>query len=158
MVAVFTYDFDTGVDGESVNAKRVAKIMGIEHERVELGHAAVPDYFEKVLFHQESPFTSMRVLAVHKLYELCRERGFKVILEGQGGDQLGAGFEYYWMAAVMDTLCESGPQAAANLLNAFYERFNVKKEARESRQPNAGAIIAQGTATQDGRMFVRPDC
>lgn len=157
-LCAFTYDFDTGGGGESVNAGRVAKILEIDHERVELGHADVPNYFEKVLFHQESPFTSMRVLAVHKLYELCQERGFKVILEGQGGDQLGAGFEYYWMAVVMDALCERGPQAAANLVNAFFERFNVKKEVREQRLLQAlGAIIAQGTATQDGCMFVRPE-
>ena len=31
---------------------------------------------------------------MHKMYEKIKENKIKVILEGQGGDELGAGYEY----------------------------------------------------------------
>lgn len=157
-LSAFTYDFDTGDAGESIYASEVADSLRIEHNHATLGHAEVPEYFDKVLYHQESPVSSMRVLAVHKLYELCRAKGRTVLLEGHGGDQIGAGFEYYWMAAVMDAEREKGPEEACRLANAFMDQYGVPAEQREERKIHArGAIIAQGTATQDGRVFVRPD-
>ena len=157
-LTAFTYDFDTGGSGESEEAGIVAKVLGIDHETLIFRHSDVATNFERVLFHQETPFTSMRVLAAHKLYELCKSRGFTVIIEGQGGDQLGAGFEYYWMAVVMDVLREKGSGPALELTGAFLDHFKVPRDKREERQIQAlGAIVAQGTATQDGRPFVRPE-
>lgn len=154
----FTYDFDTGDAGECSYAKEVADVLGVKHDHATLGHAEVPDYFDKVLYHQEAPVSSMRVLADHKLYELCRSRGRTVILEGHGGDQLGAGFEYYWMAAVMDAVRDRGADEAQRLANAFMDQYGIPKGARDEYQQHArNAITAQGTATQDGRTFVRPD-
>ena len=157
-ISAFTYDFDTGNAGESVYASEVADSLGIKLHHATLGHADVPAYFDKILHHQESPVSSMRVLAVHKLYELCRAKGQTVILEGHGGDQIGAGFEYYWMAAVMDAEREKGPEEARRLTTAFLDQYGIPSDQRKEREKHARmAIKEQGTATQDGRTFVRPD-
>ena len=152
-----TYDFATGDAGELEFAAEVAEWLGVDHGYVRLDHTDVPDYFGKVLYHQESPVTSLRVLAVHKLYELCRQKGLTVILEGMGGDQIGAGFEYYWLAAVMDTAISEGPEKSTALAEAFLRYYGVPFEQKYDRLLNSiGAIVAQGTATQDGRTFVKP--
>ena len=41
---------------------------------------------------------------MHKMYEKIKEQGIKVILEGQGGDELGAGYEYYYAPFFLDLL------------------------------------------------------
>lgn len=156
-LCALTYDFDTGDAGERAFAQEVTSCLGIEHDFACLSHAEVPEYFNKVLFHQESPITSLRVLAAHKLYELCRNKGLTVILEGMGGDQIGAGFEYYWMAAVMDVATNEGPEKASQLVNSFMAYYGVPEAQKYDRLIHAmTAIVAQGTATQDGRTFVKP--
>lgn len=157
-IVAFTYDFNTGDAGESQYAGEVARALGIDHDHAILDYADIPEYFDKVLYYQEAPVSSMRVLAVHKLYELCRARGRTVILEGHGGDQIGGGFEYYWMAAVMDAMREAGSKEGCRLAGEFLDQYGVSEDLRADRQMHAlGAIIAQGTATQDGQMFVRPE-
>ncbi len=51
--------------------------------------------FEKMLFHQEQPISSASVYAQYKVFELARLNGTTVLLDGQGADELLAGYEKY---------------------------------------------------------------
>lgn len=54
----------------------------------------------RLIWHQEEPFGSTSIYAQWCVMELVAERGVKVLLDGQGGDELLAGyhpcFDYYW--------------------------------------------------------------
>lgn len=52
--------------------------------------------FEKIVRHQEEPFSSASIYAQFRVFGLAREHGVKVLLDGQGADELLAGYHKYY--------------------------------------------------------------
>ena len=52
--------------------------------------------FEKLVYHQEEPFQSSSIYAQYKVYELAKQKGVTVILDGQGADETMAGYTKYY--------------------------------------------------------------
>lgn len=63
--------------------------------KVLLDYKEVPDLIEKVSFYQDEPFGGFPTLAYSLLFESAKEKGVKVILDGQGMDEAWAGYDYY---------------------------------------------------------------
>lgn len=53
------------------------------------------DEFEKLCYHQEEPFPSSSIFAQYKVYELAASNAVKVVLDGQGADEMLAGYHKY---------------------------------------------------------------
>ena len=53
------------------------------------------DEFEKLCDHQEEPFPSSSIYAQYKVYELATAHQVKVVLDGQGADEVLAGYHKY---------------------------------------------------------------
>ncbi len=51
--------------------------------------------FEKLCYHQEEPFLSSGIYAQYKVYELAAKHGVKVLLDGQGADEVLGGYTRY---------------------------------------------------------------
>ena len=51
--------------------------------------------FERLCYHQEEPFQSAGIYAQYKVYELARSQQVKVLLDGQGADEILAGYPRY---------------------------------------------------------------
>ena len=51
--------------------------------------------FEKLCYHQEEPFQSSGIFAQYKVFELAKKHDVKVLLDGQGADELLAGYPRY---------------------------------------------------------------
>jgi asparagine synthase (glutamine-hydrolysing) len=51
--------------------------------------------FETVCYHQEEPFGSASIYAQFKVFELARQHGVKVLLDGQGADETMAGYNHH---------------------------------------------------------------
>ena len=51
--------------------------------------------FEKLCYHQEMPFSSSSVYAQYKVFELASQNNVKVLLDGQGADEVLAGYPKY---------------------------------------------------------------
>lgn len=154
----FTYKF--GKDyGESETASITAKILGLNHCISTLDSNEIPFYLKKVLFFQESPVTSIRVLAHHKMYEDVKKNDFKVILEGSGGDEIAAGYEYYYSPYILDFLKKNSIQSAFEELNLYMQKFKVSKELRFQRFLDTIKTTFQpGVSTQDGVSFTNHNC
>ncbi len=52
--------------------------------------------FEKVCYHQETPFQSSGTIAQFKVFQLAKEHGVTVLLDGQGADETLAGYHKYY--------------------------------------------------------------
>lgn len=93
---------------ERVNEYKWAKsvndfIKGNEHY-VKLGENIPPEELENLIEIQGEPFGSTSVYAQYKVYELAKENGIKVVLEGQGADELFAGYDGYpelWLKSML---------------------------------------------------------
>jgi asparagine synthase (glutamine-hydrolysing) len=66
---------------------------------------------EKLCFHQEIPFSSSSIYAQYKVFELAAQHNVKVLLDGQGADEVFAGYSKYihWY---LQELIRANPLAA----------------------------------------------
>jgi asparagine synthase (glutamine-hydrolysing) len=55
----------------------------------------VPDLTKRISYLQAEPFGGIPTLAYAKLFQKARQRGFLVLLDGQGSDEAWAGYDYY---------------------------------------------------------------
>ncbi len=71
------------------------------------GSAAWPEALPRLLWHQEEPFGSTSIYAQWAVMEKAAERGVKVLLDGQGADELLAGypgyFSSYWASLMQQS-------------------------------------------------------
>lgn len=51
--------------------------------------------FEKLMYHQEEPITSSSVYAQYRVYQMAKAHDIKVLLDGQGADEIFAGYHKY---------------------------------------------------------------
>ena len=63
--------------------------------KVLLDYTKIPELIKKVSYYQDEPFGGFPTLAYSLLFQSARQKGIKVILDGQGMDEAWAGYDYY---------------------------------------------------------------
>lgn len=67
-----------------------------------IAYSVIPDEetllndVERVLYHQEAPFSSASVIAQWEVYKLAANAGIKVLIDGQGSDEYLAGYQHFY--------------------------------------------------------------
>ena len=80
---------------ESNYIDTVATRFGTESFRISPSPQDLIKDFEQLCFHQEEPFSSSGIYAQYKIFELAKQHGVKVLLDGQGADEILAGYPRY---------------------------------------------------------------
>lgn len=91
----FTASFPGFEKDETIYAKQVADQFQLQHQLVSPTAETLLNDIEKLIQHQEEPFQSSSIYAQYKVYELAKQQGIKVILDGQGADETLAGYHKY---------------------------------------------------------------
>lgn len=60
-----------------------------------LSQQEVPELIENVAYYQDEPYGGFPTIAYSKVFEEARQKGFIVLLDGQGMDETWAGYDYY---------------------------------------------------------------
>ena len=60
----------------------------------------VIENFDYLIESIESPLTSTRLFGVLKNYQSAKEKNYKVIIEGHGGDEQFAGYQYNYILPI----------------------------------------------------------
>jgi asparagine synthase (glutamine-hydrolysing) len=81
---------------ESEYIRKAAWACGAENIEVQISEEEIINDFEKICYHQDEPFQSSSVWAQFSVYEAARRYGVKVLLDGQGADELLAGYYKYY--------------------------------------------------------------
>lgn len=89
------FDFDRGVN-ELPKARRLAAQFGTEHHEIHVEGGRLPDTIEQLVRQHDEPFADAANIP---LFLMCRElRGeAKVILQGDGADEIFGGYRRYAM-------------------------------------------------------------
>jgi asparagine synthase (glutamine-hydrolysing) len=66
--------------------------------------------FDKICHHQEEPFGSASILVQYQVYELAKKKGVTVLLDGQGADEILAGYHPYFTTFFNEIRKRSGSQ------------------------------------------------
>lgn len=85
---------------EAAAIQLITRTTGIPNHPVAPNVNDLLSNFDRICFHQEEPFQSASVVAQYKVFEMARQQGVTVLLDGQGADEVLAGyfkhFPWYW--------------------------------------------------------------
>ena len=80
---------------ESKYIQTVSENLNITNYQTQPSALDLLNDFEKLCYHQEEPFQSSGIFAQYKVFELAKKHDVKVLLDGQGADELLAGYPHY---------------------------------------------------------------
>jgi asparagine synthase (glutamine-hydrolysing) len=94
-LATYSAGFDFAKDGgELPKAKRIAALYGTDHHEIHIIGGSVSDLIEKMVHHHDMPFSDAANIPLYLM--ACRISGdSKVVLQGDGGDELFGGYRRY---------------------------------------------------------------
>jgi asparagine synthase (glutamine-hydrolysing) len=129
-LAAFTAGFPGFEKDETSFAKQVASAFHLSQHIVELTAAGLINDWEKLIFHQEEPIGSASVYAQYKVFELAKEHGVTVLLDGQGADETLAGYhkyyKWYWQELFQKRKLVSSREIRAARELGITEKFGMK--------------------------------
>ena len=80
---------------ESGFQKAVADSLGTYHHMITCTHKDIGQVFPDVIWHTETPILRTSPAPMFLLSRLVRDRGFKVVLTGEGADEVFAGYNIF---------------------------------------------------------------
>ena len=102
---------------ESAFIRLMAGVARTVPHELQAGPEAFVADIETLVRHQGEPFGSTSIYAQYKVAEAARAAGVKVLLDGQGSDELFAGYRFYLGARIAGLLAAGEPIRAAQLLS-----------------------------------------
>lgn len=151
-IKTFTIAFDRPEWDESADARHVANHFGTDHHELELSESelrgSMPSMLTELARHFDEPFADDSALPTYHVAKLARKH-VTVILSGDGGDELFAGYSSYQGARFAQTYRQWIPtwlgrhvlprtaEMAAGVLpdRLRYQALRVGKVLRESSLP-----------------------
>lgn len=92
----FTASFAGFAKDETTQATLVAKSFNLQHHFTTVNEDEVVTLMDTVAAQQDEPFSSASALAQYKVFELAKQQGVTVLLDGQGADEVLAGYHKYY--------------------------------------------------------------
>src|SRR5262249_56730035 len=80
---------------ERAPARRVARHIDSQHEEILIAPQEVTDDLESTIACFDDLFADWGTISTRLLYRKCRERGIKVVLVGEGADELFGGYDVF---------------------------------------------------------------
>jgi asparagine synthase (glutamine-hydrolysing) len=153
---LFSFAYAGSEYDEVPHVQRLADSLGWDAQIVHLTPEDVVRLADASVFHQDQPHSGLPSLALQRLVESYKDSDIKVILEGQGGDEIMAGYEYYMGAFLLDIERQNGQAAADSELEQF-TRFRSFKDGKELAVFVEGAKNAYTTpgGSADASFFSR---
>lgn len=88
-------DFD-----ESKFQNEAVKYLNTNHKSITCSSRDIADYFPKVIWHSESPVTRTAPTPMLILSKLVRDNNIKVVITGEGSDEILAGYDIFREAMI----------------------------------------------------------
>lgn len=74
----------------------VTKQFSLQSFKTIITDDEIPTLFQKIVQCQDEPFTSASALPQYKVFEHAKQTGVKVLIDGQGADEILAGYHKYY--------------------------------------------------------------
>ncbi|MFH1701767.1 MAG: asparagine synthase (glutamine-hydrolyzing) [Candidatus Zixiibacteriota bacterium] len=91
----FSVAFEDKAFDESTHQKKMAKYLGTSHHVVTCDYKSIAKAFPKVIWHAERPIIRTAPTPLYLLSALVRENDFKVVLTGEGSDEILGGYDIF---------------------------------------------------------------
>lgn len=87
---------------EGAHQRHMVERLGTTHHDVEVSHADIAEVFPEVVWHAESPLLRTAPAPLFLLSKLVRESGYKVVVTGEGADEVLGGYDIFREAKVRE--------------------------------------------------------
>lgn len=147
-IEAFSVAFAEAAYDESDYQERLAEAIGVHYNVVRVGNNRIGEVFPEVVWHGERPILRAAPAPLFLLSDLVHEKDFKVVLTGEGADELFGGYDIFkedkirrFWAKVPESLCRPlllnrlypyAPLAtsrAGRMLAAFYRKDLLPTDA-----------------------------
>jgi asparagine synthase (glutamine-hydrolysing) len=133
-VRAYTLTFDGTAYDESVIAAEMARHAGADYQPIPMTQADLAANFRAAVIQSEIPFINGHTVAKYMLSRAVRESGYKVVLTGEGSDEILAGYPHFRRDMLLHHTTGQDPEETARLL----------RELVESNQVSRGLLMPEG--------------
>lgn len=91
-VATVSMGFEQSAVDERAFARIVAQHIGSDHSEILIHQREVVENLDEVVWYLDDLFADWGMVSTRLLYQKCREQGLKVVLVGEGSDELFGGY------------------------------------------------------------------
>jgi asparagine synthase (glutamine-hydrolysing) len=119
-VRSFSMGFDDGSYNELPFARQIAELCGTDHHEG-MVTPDVASLFDRLVVHMDEPFADVSMFPTYLVSQMAREH-VKVVLTGDGGDELFGGYDAYRAQALAARWGDLAPGALIRALDAALEQ------------------------------------
>ncbi len=112
----YTLSFDHADYDERALAEEQAKLSGAEFYPIDIRAEHMADHISDAVYHAERPFANAHVVAKYLLSRAVRDSGVKVVLTGEGSDEVFAGYPFFRRDMILYNTEGQDPATAKGLL------------------------------------------
>ncbi len=145
---------------ESAYSAQLATAFNIKRVKVHPDAGMLWQELEKMLHFQDEPVTSASVFTQYMLYSTAKQHGIKVIVDGQGADEIFAGYKRYTHWYLQELLRLRQWQKFAReknglFKNSFLEQWSWKNYvAAFLPEQTAGQLQQKAASQQDQNTYI----
>jgi asparagine synthase (glutamine-hydrolysing) len=96
----FSLRFSDSEFDEGLYQKKMSTVLGTQHQDVVVSPSDIATVFPEVIQHAETPILRAAPAPLFLLSKLVRENGYKVVVTGEGADEVFAGYDLFREARV----------------------------------------------------------
>ena len=117
----FSVTFDDEAFDESVYQSYLSGALGTNHRSVSFSRDRIPSLLREVVYHTEVPLLRSGAFPMYVLAGLVRKEGIKVVLTGEGSDELFGGYDIFREVKIRQFIARSPGSAVRP---ALYQKIN----------------------------------
>ena len=138
----FSVRFESDEFDESAFQDQMVRALGTEHSSTLCSTAGIGEMFPDVIRHTERPILRTAPAPLFALSRLVRDAGYKVVLTGEGADEVFAGYDIF-KEAKLRRFCAAQPQSRLRPL-LFQRLYPYLPKLRGQSQAYREAFFAAG--------------
>ena len=124
-IRTFTVGFNEKEYDESNYARKVAQAIGTNHEEIKVDSDDMFKHLEQIVDIFDEPFSDSSFIPTFLISKLASEK-VKVVLSGDGGDEVFLGYNRYLLARKINKLKNFSPKSLRKLVRLVLKLFPSK--------------------------------
>lgn len=123
----FSARFDDKILDEGYYMNKVIESSQIEHYETWPSVEGYIENFEKIMYHQEEPFGGASIYAQWEVFRLANEHNTKVLLDGQGADEILSGYIHFFLPFFREIYKKKGHATLQKVYNQYLKNNIIEK-------------------------------
>ena len=146
-LTTFSISFDDSLFDESEYQNFMSRYLGSEHQSIMFSRRQIPSIIKDVIYHAEVPLLRSGAFPMYVLATLVRNNDTKVVLSGEGSDELFGGYDIFREVKIRE-FC--GRQPDAKYRASLYKRVNAFVKGVEAQSASSLSLYHNRSDSDSG--------